>query len=142
MSKQYIAKSVRSLVREKFLHRCAYCHTSAHIIGPFLEMDHIIPEAKGGTADEENLALACSMCNGGKSDRIEAIDPVTQQIAPLFHPRLDDWDDHFEWENDGATIRGKTLIGRATVNALKMNHSEIVACREVWISVGLHPPDF
>ena len=35
--------------------RCGYCLTSQRIIGPLLEIDHIIPEARGGTSDEENL---------------------------------------------------------------------------------------
>ena len=33
-----------------------------------LEIEHIIPLAKGGTDDESNLWLACPICNGHKSE--------------------------------------------------------------------------
>jgi hypothetical protein len=42
-----------------------------------LEIEHIIPLAKGGTDDETNLWLACPICNGHKSDKTEAADPET-----------------------------------------------------------------
>ncbi|WP_260441293.1 HNH endonuclease [Microcystis sp. M31BS1] len=31
-----------------------------------LEIEHIIPKAKGGSDDEYNLWLACRLCNGYK----------------------------------------------------------------------------
>jgi len=37
----------------------------------------------------------------------------------LFHPRSDDWAEHFEL--DGARIAGNTPVGRATVQVLSMN---------------------
>lgn len=43
--------------------RCGYCLTSQRVIGPLLEIDHIVPQAQGGTHDEDNLFLACPMCN-------------------------------------------------------------------------------
>jgi 5-methylcytosine-specific restriction endonuclease McrA len=41
---------------------CAYCGDYATTV------DHIVPVAKGGTADRENLAPACSWCNSDKLD--------------------------------------------------------------------------
>jgi hypothetical protein len=52
----------------------------------------------------------------------------------LFHPRQDDWDVHFEWE--GSYIRGKTPIGRATVDLLQMNMPEALEIREALIANG------
>jgi len=33
-----------------------------------LEIDHMIPKARGGTDEEANLWLACRMCNSFKLD--------------------------------------------------------------------------
>ncbi len=121
MSSQYISTALRQRVAESFRFRCAYCHTSQRVVGPFLEIDHILPEAHGGTADEENLCLACPMCNSHKADKHEALDPESGQLVPLFNPRQDKWREHFEWVEEATVIQGKTSIGRATVEALRMN---------------------
>jgi len=121
-------------------YRCAYCQISERIVGPLLEIDHIIPQSKGGSSEESNLTLACPLCNGHKSKRTEAIDPQTGYTTPLFNPRQEYWSDHFTWNDGGAIIEGKTAIGRATVLALDLNHPDVVAARRLWASVGWHPP--
>jgi hypothetical protein len=37
-------------------------------------------------------------------------------------------------------IVGLTSVGRATVEALKMNNPYIVPARRLWIIAGWHPP--
>ena len=140
MSPSYISGALRQRVAAAAYFRCGYCLTSQRIIGPLLEIDHIIPEARDGTSDEENLWLACPMCNSHKADRQEAVDPESQVAVPLFNPRAERWDEHFEWVEAGAIIRGKTPKGRATVTALQMNHPDIVAARRLWVIAGWHPP--
>ena len=140
MSSQYISSALRQRVAESFRFRCAYCHTSQRMVGPFLEIDHILPEAHGGTADEENLCLACPMCNSHKADKYEALDPESGQLVPLFNPRQDKWQEHFEWVEEATVIQGKTPIGRATVEVLQMNHPDVVAVRRLWVMAGWHPP--
>jgi len=51
-----------------------------------LEIDHIHPEAEGGTSEESNLYLACPRCNRYKARRTHAIDSVTGDLVPIFHP--------------------------------------------------------
>jgi hypothetical protein len=114
--------------------------TSERVVGPLLEIDHIIPEARGGTSDEDNLWLACPMCNSHKADRVSATDPESGQVAALFNPRTELWNEHFEWTENGAVICGKTPTGRATVAALNMNHSDLVTVRHLWVLAGWHPP--
>lgn len=46
--------------------RCAYCGITA--MAELLQVDHVIPQSKGGTDDIENLVTACARCNVGKSD--------------------------------------------------------------------------
>ena len=41
-------------------------------------------------------------------------------LTRLFNPRIDQWDEHFEWS--GAELLGKTAIGRVTVEVLNINH--------------------
>lgn len=44
---------------------CRYCGASAPDV--LLEVDHVIPEALGGSSEPTNLATSCEACNGGKS---------------------------------------------------------------------------
>jgi 5-methylcytosine-specific restriction endonuclease McrA len=53
-----------------------------------LEIEHIIPVSKGGSSEESNLWLACPICNSHKAGKIEAIDPVTDEVVALFDPSL------------------------------------------------------
>ncbi len=140
MSSRYISAALRLRVAETARFRCGYCLTSQRIIGPLLEIEHIIPETKGGGSDEANLFLACPMCNSHKSDRTEGIDPENLTTVPLFNPRTESWHEHFEWRENGALIIGKTSKGRATVAALNMNHLDLVAARRLWVMAGWHPP--
>lgn len=69
----------------------------------------------------DNLALQCPHCGLKKSNKRHAVDPLTGQSSALFHPLLDMWDEHFK-TGDQAVIVGLSPCGRATVNALEMNH--------------------
>ncbi len=140
MSTHRISAALRQRIGERARWRCAYCLTAQAVIGPFLEVDHIVPEALGGSAKEENLTLGCPMCNGHKADRVDAEDPESRARVSLFNPHLDCWSDHFEWAEAGAWILGRTAIGRATVQALCMNHPDMVAARRLWVLAGWHPP--
>ena len=80
------------------------------------------------------------MTTSRKTNTIRAVDPLTQESTPLFHPRQQHWQDHFAWSLDGTKIECTTAIGRATVVALRMNHALIVAARRRWCAVGWHPP--
>lgn len=120
---------------------CEYCRSRAdHSAGVFA-VEHIVPISRGGSDTLDNLALACSGCNGHKYDKVEALDPTTKQIVLLFHPRLQEWNEHFEWSEDYAEIIGSTATGRATVAALRMNRSGLVNLRRALFVLGKHPPE-
>jgi len=140
VSRHHISPDLRRRVAETARHRCGYCLTSQRVIGPLLEVDHIMPESRGGLPAEDNLWLACPLCNRYKSDRIEAVDPETGEMTLLFNPRTQRWRDHFVWIEEGAVIQGITATGRATVSALQMNHPDVVAVRRLWVIAGWHPP--
>lgn len=140
MSGSYIPKAVRDGVAEQSKHRCGYCLTAEAIVGTFMEYDHLIPEALGGPTMEDNLWLACSLCNDYKGDRIAGLDPVTNEVAPLYDPRRQVWSDHFQWIVEGSHIAGLTPTGRATVIVLNLNRAVLVIARRAWVAVGWHPP--
>lgn len=62
---RHIPRDVRQRVWVKYGGRCADCHAES-----YLEFDHIVPVAKGGSNSEANVQLLCRGCNGKKSDRI------------------------------------------------------------------------
>lgn len=107
-----------------------------------LEVEHLIPLAKGGDNGEQNLWLACPICNAHKSDKIAAIDPVSGTVTPLFNPRQQRWAEHFRWADAGLHIVGLTPVGRATVEALRLSADpDVLVVRSYWIAAGWHPPD-
>ena len=67
MARKNITKKVRFEVFKRDSFKCQYCGKSAPDV--VLEVDHIIPVAKGGDNDISNLITACFDCNRGKSDR-------------------------------------------------------------------------
>lgn len=77
----------------------------------------------------------------GAAMEVEHIaDSRTGELAPLFNPRTQRWEDHFMWSHDSTRIIGQTPIGRATVQALRMNDDLIVKARERWVKGGWWPP--
>ena len=140
MSDDYIPRALREKVAAQAKYRCGYCLTSEAIVGTPMEIDHVIPQSLGGLSEEENLWLACSLCNDHKSDRIAALDHVTGEVVRLFNPRNQLWYEHFAWTEAGDYIAGLTPVGRATVMALNLNRPSLAKARRAWVSVGWHPP--
>lgn len=103
-------------------------------------VEHILPRAKGGSSDLQNLALACQGCNNHKFTKTEGLDSVTEQLVPLFHPREQRWRDHFAWHEDYTIVLGITSTGRATVDELHLNRSGLLNLRRVLFASGEHPP--
>jgi hypothetical protein len=136
-----IPKEVQRRVRARARNRCGYCISSQKYILGLLEMEHIHPEALGGTDDEENLWLACRLCNGFKGIQTHGRDPITGRRVKLFNPRRQQWKRHFTWSADGTRIIGLTVCGRATVVALKLNNLLAINVRREWVKAGWHPPE-
>jgi len=136
----YIPRELRERVSSQARDRCGYCLSATAIVGAPMEIDHLIPESLGGVTEEENLWLACSLCNDHKSNRIAATDPETGEMVRLFDPRRQIWNDHFRWSEDGDQVIGLTATGRATVAALHLNRTTLVMARRLWIIAGWHPP--
>jgi hypothetical protein len=59
-----VGKRFEILKRDSFT--CSYCGRSAPKVE--LEVDHVVPRARGGSDEYSNLTTACTDCNRGKSD--------------------------------------------------------------------------
>jgi hypothetical protein len=131
---------VRSRVRAHAGERCGYCLSPQRLVLGWLEIEHIVPTALGGSDDESNLWLACRMCNNFKGTQTNARDPITGRRVSLFNPRGQRWSRHFVWSPDGTRILGKTRCGRATVVGLRLNNVVAAMVRSEWVHAGWHPP--
>ncbi len=128
-------------IAERARHLCEYCRSRSDFSLSRFTVEHIHPKKLGGTDSLSNLAWSCGNCNSHKAVAIQALDPATLLMTPLFHPRNQKWHDHFMWSEDELNIIGITLTGRATIERLQMNRQEAVNLRKLLIPAGLHPPD-
>ena len=124
-----IGSPLRDLVRLRAAGLCEYCRISERLTLAEHEIDHVIAVKHGGQTVAENLALCCTLCNRYKGSDIASIDAETGQLTPLFHPRVDRWDDHYQ-VRDGE-IFGVTARGRVTVQLLRMNRSSRIKERQL-----------
>ena len=66
---------LREYLMQKWSWRCAYCQAT----GVPLQIEHIVPRARGGTDRASNLTLACEPCNQAKG---------TLTAAEFGHPEV------------------------------------------------------
>lgn len=135
---RYIPDALRQLVCERANYRCEYCRLAQAGQAATFHIDHITPMSAGGPTVDMNLALAYVSCSLKKSARQSAVDPKTSQEASIYNPREQAWHVHFEWQTFEAV--GLTPTGRATVDALDMNRSIMLAIREEEAFFDRHPP--
>jgi 5-methylcytosine-specific restriction endonuclease McrA len=95
MPRRYITVEEQHQIIERAQSRCEYCQCPmAYSAQPFV-FEHITAVVQGGDTSLDNLALDCGGCNGHKYTKVEALDPVTRAPALLYHPRHQQWQDHF-----------------------------------------------
>jgi hypothetical protein len=124
----------RDLVRRRAGERCEYCRLRQEHSELVHHIEHIVAKQHGGSDDPDNLALACHRCNLQKGPNLTGIDPRTEEVVPLFHPRRHRWSDHFVF--DGVRINGIGPIGRATVQLLAMNDARRLELRNEILKGG------
>lgn len=130
-----MSDALRQQVRERAGRRCEYCHLPdwPPPLEPF-HLEHITARQHGGKTTLDNLAWACHRCNRHKGPNLTGIDPDTQEIATLFHPRKANWAAHFMLR--GIELVGLTPTGRATVVLLQMNTARRLERRAELIRLG------
>lgn len=110
-----VSRSLRFQILRRDNHACRYCGRTAPEVK--LTVDHVIPEALGGSSDPRNLAAACTDCNGGKS----ATPPDTAHVAQVA-------DDAVRW---AAAVRAAAAVAEANLAARQDRHDEFL---RVWQS--------
>jgi hypothetical protein len=140
MPSAYISAQNRQIILERAAGRCEYCQSWVEYATQAFDVDHIMPVSRGGASSLDNLAYACSGCNRHKFNHITASDPIVGQEVSLFHPRQEQWNEHFRWNEDYTLVIGVTATGRATVEALHLNREGVVNLRRLLRMIGLHPP--
>ncbi len=97
-------------------------------------MDHVRARKHRGRDTLQNCCWACAYCNSFKGSNAAGYDPDTDELVPLYNPRSDRWDDHFTWRGPG--LVGKTPVGRATIDVLRINQPGRVEHRRLLVSTG------
>lgn len=133
----YIPKELRRLIFERANGLCEYCLLPERLSIKPHEADHIHAEKHGGKTVEDNLCLSSYYCNPSEGSDIASIDPETGEGVFLFHPRRDNWKDHFRLE--GPHIVPLTPKGRVTLFLLNINTPERLQERELLIKMGFYP---
>jgi hypothetical protein len=124
----------RQRIRTRAKGLCEYCRLAESHTNLPHEVDHIRAKKHLGQTTLANTCWACAYCNSAKGTNVAGFDPLTDQLVPLFNPRLDDWEEHFTW--DGPILVGRTAIGRATIAVLGINRDERVAHRRLLMDSG------
>lgn len=133
-----VPSSLRDVVRRRANDTCEYCQMPhAFYRSPF-QPDHIIADTHGGPMAASNLCWSCFHCNLHKGTNLSGIDPKTGKKTWLFNPRRMKWSRHFRW--DGPILVGRTPVGRATIEVLKINDEDYVQTRAALIAEGVFPP--
>jgi len=135
-----MTEALRETIAARANYCCEYCHSQERFATHRFSVEHIIPLSKGGKNQPDNLAYACQGCNNYKYTKLDAPDPFSGTLAPLFNPRQHDWREHFSWNDDCSCIIGMTPIGRATVEALQLNRTCLINLRQVLYIMNQHPP--
>lgn len=74
-----ISPTTRAKVLERDKFQCRRCGIGPDVIP--LEVDHIYPVTRGGTAKVENLQTLCAVCNAGKAARCPAAHDVYLELV-------------------------------------------------------------
>ena len=61
-------------------------------------------------------------------------------MVALFHPRKEQWKEHFTWIDNFQKVKGTTPTGRVTVFTLKLNRAGVVNLRKLILLGKIHPP--
>lgn len=134
-----MAINLQQQVSSRGGNRCEYCRMHQSLQGATFHIEHVVPRSSGGSDDLGNLAWACPSCNLHKAGRTVVNVPGESEPIPLFNPRMDQWAEHFKW--DDYSVIWKTDVGHATIIALGLNHERRLKIRQAEQLFGLFPPE-
>ena len=119
---RYISDKKKKLVVKRAKNRCEYCLIHEDDTFFSCQIDHIISVKHGGDNEDTNLAYSCIYCNRNKGSDLGSVLLPNKTLIRFYNPRLDNWEAHFFL--DGAIIKGKTDVGKVTINIFDLNATE------------------
>jgi len=140
MTDNKLTPQIKQQVRLRAKNCCEYCYSQEKFATHSFSVEHIKPLSKGGSNNLDNLALSCQGCNNHKYNKTEGKDTVSGAIISLYNPRHQNWQEHFNWNQDYTLIIGLTPTGRTTVEILRLNREGLVNLRRILYTMGEHPP--
>lgn len=117
---------------------CCYCSHELQSHGRTFDAEHIIDKSTFPQFmfEVNNLAASCVICNSHKSAKCvlsagEAAPPPTVPVSSdaylIVHPHLDEWGDHFYFDEGGRVVaRPGSAKGKATMNICKIYSMNLV----------------
>lgn len=130
--------AIQQAVRERAKHRCEYCHFPASFAELPLHHDHVIAQQHGGETALENLAVAFCHCNRYKGPTCRVLTRLVPSRATLpsasgqmGKPFLMGWAGA-DWQNINRT---------RPIRALRLNRSDAVSVRQLWMEEGVFPAE-
>ena len=137
MERPYLNLELRRLVAQRADNLCEYCLIAEHdtILG--CAIDHIISIKHGGSSNIDNLAYCCVYCNRFKDSDIGSIIIDKKEFVRFYHPRWDNWLEHFHLED--YLIQPITDIGEVTARILGFNQQSRLLERQLLISKNKYP---
>ena len=120
---------LRNFIRLRANGSCEYCQLREYDTALPHEVDHVRARKHRGGSQAENLAFSCAYYNAAKGPNVAGHDPATDELVSLFNPRIQKWSEHFRWR--GAFLEGKSPVGRATIDVLRINAPERIQHRQL-----------
>lgn len=119
--------------------RCAYCRRELEAAGKYEPLEHIVPKTEKPIwmLVPKNLALCCDSCNNLKNaNKVlvksyeTSIDyPELSEAYLIFHPHFDNWEDHFEFEDDIFIVAKTEDKGKQTIKSCKLYRFNVIINR-------------
>ena len=109
--------TVQNALLETSHKKCAYCEVRLNEKSIYLEVEHFKDKHSypDNVIEWENLLPSCKHCNGSKGTH----DVVAE---PIINPFTTDPKTHLSFKN--YRVKGKTAIGKLTVDVLNLNDNE------------------
>jgi hypothetical protein len=117
-----VSRRLRFEILRRDDHTCRYCGATAPDVK--LTIDHVVPNALGGSDDPTNLVTACEACNGGKTS--------TTPDGPLV---ADVADDALRWAGAIRVAADQMLADLDRRNALRATFND------AWMKWGVGEGD-
>jgi len=127
---------LREYLLEKWARRCAYCGAT----NVRLQIEHLVPKARGGSNRVSNLTLACESCNLRKGNQTAAEFGFAQLMAQAKQPLKDAAVvNSVRWALWRAVSAFGLPVEVGTGGCTKYNRTRLGLAKSHWADAACHP---